>query len=112
MSQRNLEIVRRYFDAAMKRLATYWEAPRSIVVAMEANQLDPESLGMLAAMHEDIRWTNAMGDLRQGKSSCAKGIDELLQASRSYSMTLEEVADLGGDHVLAVLSVAMKGRTS
>jgi ketosteroid isomerase-like protein len=112
MSQENVEIVNRYFGAAMRRLATYWDAPRSIVAAMEANELDPESLGMLAQMHEGIRWTNAMRDVYQGKAACARGIDELLQASQAYSMTVEEVTDLGGDHVLAVLGVAMKGKTS
>jgi len=48
----------------------------------------------------------------RGKPECARGVDELLEASQSYSMRVEEIADLGGDDVLAVLGVGMKGRTS
>jgi ketosteroid isomerase-like protein len=112
MSQENVEIVRRYFDLAVKRLDGYWESPRPIADAMDAGELDPESREMLGYMHPDMRWTNALGIVFQGQPDCVRGVDQLLEASQSYQVAVEEVTDLGDDHVLAVLRVGMRGKAS
>jgi hypothetical protein len=70
-----------------------------MVEAIEAEELDADSLAVLENMDENVRWTNAMGDRYEGKLACARGVDELLQASQAYSVELEEIVDLGGDHV-------------
>jgi ketosteroid isomerase-like protein len=112
MSQQNVEIVTRYFGAATRRVATYWENPRPIADALEANDLDADSREVLDQMHPDMRWKNALGIVFEGKAECARGVDELLEASQTYVVTVDEVIDLGKDHVLAVLGVGMKGKGS
>jgi ketosteroid isomerase-like protein len=112
MSQENVEIVTRYFAAATRRIATYWRDPRPIADALEAGDLDLDSREVLDRMHPDMRWKNALGIVFQGKADCARGVDELLDASQSYSVTVDQITDLGGDHVLAVLEVGMKGKSS
>jgi ketosteroid isomerase-like protein len=112
MSQQNVKIVTRYFAAATRRVATYWTNPRPIADSLEAGDLDVDSQEVLDHMHPEMRWKNALGIVFQGKADCAKGVDELLEASQSYSVTLDEVTELSGDHVLAVLGVGMEGKSS
>src|SRR3954452_24198256 len=53
MSQENVEIVRRYFGALIKRLATYWEDPRSIAEGLKTGDLDLDSREALDLVHPD-----------------------------------------------------------
>ena len=55
---------------------------------------------------------NVMGEIYEGKLACAGGVDHLLQASREYTVRVEEVTDLGGDHVLVLVRSEMKGQSS
>jgi ketosteroid isomerase-like protein len=112
VSQENVEIVARYLGAAVRRIATYWQHPRPILDALESGDLDADSREVLDHMHPEMRWKNALGIVFEGKPDCARGVDELLEASRSYVVTVDDVIDLGGDRVLAVLGVGMKGRSS
>jgi ketosteroid isomerase-like protein len=112
MSRENVEVVQRYFGALIRRLASYWEDPRSISQALKTGDLDRDSREALALTHPDQRWKNALGVVYQGHAECAKGVDELLEASQHYAMSLQEVTDLGGDRVLAALGVSLKGKSS
>ncbi len=104
--------MQRYFDLTVRRIDAYWENPRPIADAMEADELDPESKELLGYMHTDMRWTNALGVAFQGQPDCVRGVDHLLEASQNYRVTVQEVTDLGGDHVLAVLRVGIRGKAS
>jgi len=42
MSQENVEIVRRFIDATQRFFEAYWDNPRSIAEAVEADDLWPE----------------------------------------------------------------------
>ena len=80
--------------------------------ALVGGDLDRDSREVLDLMHPDMRWKNAAGIVFEGKAGCAHGFDELMEASRAYSVTLGEIADLGDDRVVAVLRVDMKGQSS
>jgi ketosteroid isomerase-like protein len=112
MSQGDADVVRRYLDAMVRRLAGYWEEPRSIVEALEADQLDPDLREVFDRMHPDVRFTNPMGDVFNGRRAIAAGADALLEASRHYSIRVGEIADLGNDTVLAVIGAEMRGKSS
>jgi ketosteroid isomerase-like protein len=112
MSQENVEIVTRYFGAIMRSLDTYWEDPRSIAEALESGDLDPNSREVLDHIHPDMRWKNALGHRLSREGRVRKGVDELLEASRSYMVTVDQVTDLGSAQVLAVLGVGLKGKSS
>jgi ketosteroid isomerase-like protein len=112
MSQENVEVVTRYFGAITRTIATYWENPRSFAKALQAGDLDADSREVLDHLHPDMRWKNMLGIVYEGKLDCARGVDELMEASQSYSVRADEVTDLGDDHVLVVLRLGMKGQSS
>jgi predicted alpha/beta hydrolase len=53
-----------------------------------------------------------IGEIREGKLGCARGLDELLRASQDYAVRLEEVGDLADDQVLVILRSSMTGQSS
>ena len=112
MSQENVEIVERYFGAAVRALDAYWDSPRSMAQALVGHDLDGDSRQVLDLMHPDMRWKNAAGIVFEGKHGCARGFDELMETSQAYSATVTEVTDLADDRVLAVLTVEMNGQSS
>ncbi len=112
MSSQNVEIVTRHFKTIVRMLSTYWNNPRSFSAAAESGQLDPEEREVLDCLHPDVRWTNVIGEIHDGKLGCARGVDGLLRASQDYAVRLENVTDLGDDHVLVVLRSAMTGQSS
>jgi ketosteroid isomerase-like protein len=113
MSQENVEIVARHFEAIVSELAGYdWDNPRSIVAAMEGDELEPRQREVFERLHPETRWTTAFGTIYEGRLGVARGIDEMLEASRTYSVRILEVSDLGGDRVLVVAQSAMEGQSS
>ena len=112
MSLENVEVVTRHFKTIVKALTTYWNNPRSFSAAAESGQLDPEEREVFDRLLPDVRWTNVIGEIHEGKLGCARGVDELLRASQDYAVRLEDVTDLADDHVLVVLRSEMKGQSS
>src|SRR6478736_6308556 len=96
MSQKNVDIATRHFEAIVSELAEYdWNSPRSVVAAMEAGELEPRQRELLDRLHPEMRWTTVWGTVYEGRPAVARGVDELLEASRTYSVRLDEVSDLG-----------------
>jgi ketosteroid isomerase-like protein len=85
VSQENVEIVRRHFGALVRELDRYWENPRSFAAAAAAGELDPDERKVFDRLHPDVRWTNVMGEIYEGKLACAGGVDHLLPASQAYA---------------------------
>lgn len=112
MSHENVEIVRQHFAAIIRELDRYWENPRSIAADLESGELGPDRRAILDRLHPDMRWTNVIGEIHDGKLACARGVDTLLQAAQEYRVCLDEVTDLGDDRVLVVVESRMKGEIS
>ena len=112
MSQENLEIVARHFAAIVRVLNSYWKRPRSFAGAVEADELNADERTVLDGLHRDTHWTNVLGIVYEGKMECARGVDELLEAGRTYSVQVDEVAGLDRDRVLVVVRSAMQGESS
>jgi ketosteroid isomerase-like protein len=112
MSQENVEIATRHFGTIVRVLTTYWKNPRSVSAAAESGQLDPDRRDVFDRLHPDVRWTNVIGEVYEGKLGCATGVDELLRASQDYAVRLDEVTDLDHDHVLVVVRSEGKGQSS
>jgi hypothetical protein len=107
-----VESAARHFGTIVKVLATYRKEPRSFSAAAESGQLDPDERDAFDRLHPDVRWTNVIGEVYEGKLGCATGVDELLRASQDYTVRLDEIADLGDDNVLIVLRSTGKGQSS
>ena len=112
MSDQNVQIVRRYFDAIIRSVDRYRKKPGSSVTTLEAGGLDGDARHVLDHLHADVRWRNLLGLVFEGKRDCTRAVDELMGASQYYSVRLNEVIDLGGDRVLAVQEVGMRRQGS
>ena len=56
MSQENVKVARRFMDAMRRFFEAYWENPRSIAAAVEADDLWPEYREMLTYAHPEVEW--------------------------------------------------------
>jgi ketosteroid isomerase-like protein len=112
MSTANVQIVRCYFEAIIRGVESYWEGPRSFADALTAGDLELNGRQVLDHLHQDVRWKNVLGLVFEGKLDCTRAVDELIEASQYYSVGLDEVTDLGGDQVLAVKEIGMRGENS
>jgi ketosteroid isomerase-like protein len=113
MSQENIELVRRYFEAAERAFAAYWEGPRSVADSLRADEVRPEIADAMRYLHPNIEWKSALiGITARGYEPLADGVDQFLDAAQDYRVNVLEVTDLGDDQVLAVVRLAMKGKAS
>ncbi len=113
MSQENVEIVRRYFEAVERAFAAYWQAPRSVADSLRAGEVSPEFADAMRYLHPNIEWKSALiGITARGCEDAARGVDQMLDAAQDSRVTVLEVTDLSDSQVLAVLRLAMKGKTS
>jgi ketosteroid isomerase-like protein len=112
MSQENVEIVRRYFDAVKRGLDAYWDNPRSVAAAMSTDDLTPAQREVLRFTDVEVEWRNAFGLIFKGQLDFAKGVDQLLEATNDFWIEVQEVTDLEDERVLAVVKSAMKGKDS
>ena len=112
MSQENVEIVRRFFEA-VERLLETWEPPRSLQEATKAGDLPPEATEVLGCMSPDAEWNPVFsGETYRGQLEVVRALDELLQAAEDYSMKLVTITDLEGTRALAEYGLRLKGKTS
>jgi hypothetical protein len=65
MSQENVEVVRRFYEAGQRSLDAYWDNPRSGVAAFEAGNLRPEDEAVLAFLHPEVEY-NAVPSALEG----------------------------------------------
>jgi ketosteroid isomerase-like protein len=113
MSQENVEIVRRYFEAAGRAFAAYWQGPRSLADSLRAGEVRPETADVMRYVHPNIEWKSALiGITTRGYEGTLHGVDQLLDAAQDYRVNAPEVTDLGDSQVLAVVRLAMKGKAS
>jgi ketosteroid isomerase-like protein len=113
MSQENVDLVRRYFEAVERVLAVYWQGPRSFADSLRAGEVPPEIADAMRYLHPNIEWKSALiGITARGYEGLMRGIDQLLDAAQDYRVNVPEVTDLGDSQVLAVLRLAMKGKAS
>ncbi len=103
MSQENVEIVRRFFEASERSLKAYWKKPRSLAEALKADDLDHETEEMWKLLHPDVVWnTDGLGTFR-GQSEIASAWDDILEVADDYAISLRGLVDCGRDCVLATV---------
>jgi ketosteroid isomerase-like protein len=112
VSQSNVEVVQRFFEA-VERLLGGLGTSRSLVEVMKAGDLSPEGREALDCMSPEAEWSPAFsGETYRGPLEISRGWDELLEAAENYSIELLEVTDLDEDRVLAVFGPSLEGRSS
>jgi ketosteroid isomerase-like protein len=112
MSQENVEIVQRFFDA-VERLLQVSETSRSLLDAMNAGDMPPGASEALGHMTPEVAWNPLFsGEIYRGHLDVARGLDELREAASDYNSKLLETTGLGADRVLAVFALSLEGRGS
>jgi ketosteroid isomerase-like protein len=112
MSQRDVEVVQRFFEA-VERLLEVWGPSRSLHEAFKTGDIPPEAREAFGYMTREPEWNPVFsGESYRGQLEIGRGWDELLEAAENYSLKLLEVTDLGTDRVLAVFGPSLEGRTS
>jgi ketosteroid isomerase-like protein len=116
MSQENVELVRRFYEAAQRSLAAYWNNRRSGADALKAGDLDPETEAMLAFIHPEFEYSGLLTTLEGGVAHGHLGWVEAwapyLGAAEDARITVSELVDLGGDQVLGVAETTVRWKGS
>jgi ketosteroid isomerase-like protein len=104
MSQADIEVVRRFYEAGERAVDAYRKNPRSGVAAFEAGNLDPEAEAVLAFLHPDLEF-NALssalyGGTVRGHHGWVAFWDELLAPTADFHVTVHDVTDFGDGQVL------------
>ena len=111
MSHENVEIVRQFIDATTRFFDAYWEDPRSIAAAVEADDLWPEYREAISLVDPEVEWkTVFLGETHRGYLAAAKVWDDYLKWADDYRVGLDEVKDLDGERVYATLTLSGKAK--
>jgi ketosteroid isomerase-like protein len=106
MTSQNVQIVRDYFDHLDQLLAKYWADPVPIseypLVDEAFSAVSPEAEWKPPFMREAVRGRDAWLDL----------VTAWLEAADDWRISIEDVSDLGGDHVLCVSQNSIRGKDS
>ncbi|HEY8952235.1 MAG TPA: nuclear transport factor 2 family protein [Candidatus Dormibacteraeota bacterium] len=106
MSQENVEIVRRYFEHLDQLLAHYWANP----VPISQYPLLEEAFNAIAP---EAEWKPPfMGKPVRGRDAWLALVSGWLEAADDWRIKVEDVSDLGGEHVLCVSQNSIRGKDS
>jgi ketosteroid isomerase-like protein len=111
VSQQNVELVRRGFKALERALDAHWSSPRSILAAIEADDLSSEWREVFAHLDPSIEWqTMFLGNTFRGQLGFARAWDDFLNVAEDYRPSLGDVEDLGDNRVLGVVTFVHQGK--
>jgi hypothetical protein len=89
VSQRNVEVVQRFFEA-VERLLDGWETSRSLVDTMKAGDLSPDAREARDHLSPEAEWRPAFsGETYRGPLEIGRGWDELLEAAEAPGCRVE-----------------------
>jgi hypothetical protein len=116
MSQENVEVVRRFYEAGQRSFDAYWENPRSGAAALDAGDLDPETEAVLAFLHPAVEYNAVPSALEGGTARGHRGWltswDAFLGACEAFGSTINELTDLGGGEVFVAGQITAKWKGS
>jgi ketosteroid isomerase-like protein len=113
MSQENVEIVRRFFDASARVAEEYFKTPYSYAAAFQAGSLPPQAEALLTHVHPELEWRPVFSTKTyRGYLGAAQAWDEFLEAAESYVFTVTDLIEAREEQVVAVVDGALKGKGS
>jgi ketosteroid isomerase-like protein len=100
MSQENVEIVRRVYDAAARR-----DTPAVLALYDSQVELDPSRLQFAGLAGGD-------GGVYHGHEGLRRFFREWHEAWKAIEYSFDELIDAGGEHVISVVTRQARGRAS
>jgi len=115
MSQENVELVRRVFEALERSMDAYRNDPRSLITSMEAGDLPSEINESLSFLGPDAEWHPPREDPdstpKRGREAIVAYLEQWLDVWEDWRTEPEELLD-AGDKVIACVRSTGKGRLS
>ena len=93
MSEENVEIVRRFFDATERAMSSYWRDPRSITEAYEADDLTAEGEEALSFFDPGIVWKAGGFGTFQGIKEMLSAWDDIFEIADGYRTSVRELRE-------------------
>jgi ketosteroid isomerase-like protein len=111
MSQENVEIVRRFFEATERAMSSYWRDPRSITEAYEADDLTAEGEEALSFFDPGIVWKAGGFGTFQGIKEMLATWDDIFEIADGYRTSVRELREGEGDLVYGAVdrTITAKG---
>ena len=99
MSEENVEIVRRFFDATERAMSSYWRDPRSITGAYKADDLTAEAEEALSFFDSGIVWKAGGFGTFQGIEEMLSAWEDIFEIADGYRTSVRELREGAGDLV-------------
>jgi len=113
MAGEDVEVVRRFFEAAERAFEAYWESPWPVAEGLRSGDVEPNMAEAMRYLHPNVEWKSALtGVTSSGYEQTARNVDHFLEAAQDYRLRAPEVTDVGGGRALAVMQLSMQGRAS
>ena len=112
MSEENVEIVRRFFDATERSMSSYWRDPRSITEAYEADDLTTEGEEALSFFDPGIVWKAGGFGTFQGIKEMLSTWDDIFEIADGYRTSVRELREGEGDLVYGAVDRAIIAKGS
>ena len=107
MSQADVEIVRRYYEALDSALERYWASPDGPI------SQSPVIEDVLALMSDDPEWDSWLrAKPFRGREEILAGADDWLEAGENWRIAIDDVTEAGEDKALAFLRISIRGKGS
>jgi ketosteroid isomerase-like protein len=111
MSEDNVEIVRRFFDA-LARSVEAWEGG-SFADAVKTGDIPPVSAEVFGYLSPEFEWRPIFSsETYRGFTDVARGWDELIEASADYGLELLDATSLDAERVFVTFGPRLEGRSS
>jgi len=114
MSEENVEIVRRFFDATERAMSSYWQDrdPRSITEAYGADDLTAEGEEALSFFDPGIVWKAGGFGTFRGIKEMLSAWDDIFEIADGYRTSVRELREGEGDLVYGVIDRAITAKGS
>jgi ketosteroid isomerase-like protein len=106
MASKNVQIVRTYFEDLDQLLAHYWANPVPISDY-------PKLEEAFSAISPEAEWKPPfMGEAVRGRDAWLALVSAWLEAADDWRISIENVSELDGEHVLCVSQNSIRGKDS
>lgn len=112
MSNEKVELVRRFFEATERMIASYWKNPRSLAEAVRADEVVPEAEEAWKLLDSGFVWNTAGFGIYRGRVEIAAAWDEIFDVVDDYRAAVTDVVDGAGDLVFAAVERTAKAKGS
>jgi ketosteroid isomerase-like protein len=111
VSEENVAIVSRYADELVFNVNLHQSDRRAFAERLRRGEVDA-ARAAFDLLDPNVVWTNPLGEVSEGRESCARYTGQLLEAWGDYALALRQCTDVDRERVLAEYEIDVRGATS